>query len=118
MTLTARPSVLDLSISQHRTWNGFFSRAQSSLLDTIPLISKPSPSEFNPTLPPTTPASVNESTSGPFSFLIFRKSPLTSGIQSQFWAIIKCPLSTAVGSAAKAVQPKVLGMGFNPIFEN
>src|SRR5712664_1791831 len=118
MTLTARPSVFDLSISQHRTWNGFLSRAQSSLLDTIPLISNPSPSEFNPTLPPTTPASVNDMTSGPFSFLTLRKSPLTSGIQSQFWAIIKCQLSTAVGRAANAVQPKVFGIGFNPILEN
>src|SRR6266702_2626016 len=53
MTLTARPRVFDLRISQHRTWKGFLSRAQSSWLDTIPLINKPSPSEFKPILPPT-----------------------------------------------------------------
>jgi len=116
--LAAFPRVFDLRISQHLTWKGFLRRDQSSLLDTIPLISKPSPSEFKPILPPTTPASVNDRTSGPFSFLTFRNSPLTSGIQSQFCAMIECPFSTAAGRVAKAVQPKVFGIGFSPIFEN
>src|SRR5437870_8990094 len=116
--LAAFPRVFDLRISQQRTWKGFLSRAQSSLLDTIPLIKSPSPSELRPILPPTTPASVKDRTSGPFSFLSLRKSPLTWGIQSQFCAMIKCPFSTVVGSVAKAVQPKVLGNGFSPIFEN
>src|SRR3989454_4321627 len=41
----------------------------------------------------------------------FRKSPLTSGIQSQFWPMIMCLFLAAVGRAAKAVHPSVLVTG-------
>src|SRR5713101_4741388 len=114
----ARRMLFDLNTSQQRTWKGFVSLDQSSWFDTSPFIRRPRPSEFNPIFPPTTPASVKQTTSGPSELRILRNNPCTSGIQSQFWAIKTCPFSTASGSAAKAVQPEVRGIGLTPILAN
>src|SRR5437588_2244642 len=86
---TACERVFDPRTSEHLTWNGFRSLSQSSLLEINPLIASPTPSEFKPIFPPTTPASVKQRTLGPLVGRIFRKSPSTWGIQSQFWAISK-----------------------------